>query len=146
VLTRRNSQLIAGTLSAVLLALMVVVLLDSSRATVSTVVFTPPAVGHVCEQASGAASCPTLTATSKGSVSHDQVNNFLQQLFNLDQSGQAPSVAPGALNLQRCSSRGTGPFRVTCTFFLKTSTADLDLVQTQFIASGLFASLQVQHP
>jgi hypothetical protein len=135
----------AAATCIVLLVLIVVVALAMSNGTSSAFVQRfPPSPGHICP-APSASSCPTLTAKTKSSVSQAQVNNFLQGLLNLDTNGQAPSIAPG-VGLQRCSSDGTGPFTISCTFWSGTSVLNLDAVQTEFVASGLFTTMQVAHP
>jgi hypothetical protein len=143
---RLNSPATAGVTCLVLLILIVVVALAMSNGSPTAFVQTlPRSSGLPCPTPTSASSCQTLTATTKSTVSQNQVNNFLRQLFHFNTNGQPPSVAPG-VGLQRCSSDGTGPFTITCAFWSGTPVLDLDAVQTEFVASGLFATMQLHVP
>ncbi|MGD0055504.1 MAG: hypothetical protein ABSC34_08740 [Acidimicrobiales bacterium] len=141
---RTDNQAMAALACIILLALMLALTLTafsgSSRGSVQEF---SPSTGGICAP-SDSTDCPTLVATTKGSTSQDQVNTFLRQLFNLDTNGQPPSITPG-IGLRECSSDGHGPFTISCTFWSGTSNDDLDEVQTEFIASGLFASQQLKN-
>jgi hypothetical protein len=143
--SRYNSPVIAGVTCLVLLVLIAVVALAMSTGTTASFVQPFPRSPDLVCSAPSSSSCPTLTAKTKSPVTQDQVNNFLRQLFNVDTNGQAPSIAPG-VGLQRCSNDGTGPFTVTCTFWSGTPVLNVDAIQTEFVASGLFTTLQVAHP